>query len=209
MALMLLLSACRSGKASTAPAASPGPQATTSPAVAAQPSAEGAARFGMEVVARLAQEALYATGPIFIDPYVAPSARNEVEGALNTEVQRVRWAIATFPGPTKRTWFAAAPLTVKVSAFDDAAGTASVEVWVVSVFSREDLGLPETRFTRQQADLAWNQPTGSWRISKLATLIGPAAGLASDQTPSTPAELDSALAGHLLIQPADSHEDNQ
>jgi hypothetical protein len=43
----------------------------------------------------------------------------------------------------------ASPLTTEVVAFDPVAGTAAVEVWVVAVFSREDLGAPETRPRRQ------------------------------------------------------------
>lgn len=204
MAGVLLVFACGSGEASSAPSASPGPSASSSaPAITVEPSEASAARFGTEVVGKLEQEALYATGPGFLGPYVASGARDQVAGELNSRAQAVRWAIATFPGPTKRTWFTTAPLTVKVIAFDAPAGTAEVEVWVVAVFSREDLGSPETRFSRHQAELAWDRTARAWQITKLTALPGPAAALASEQSPSAPAELDSALTGHQLI-PASS-----
>lgn len=165
----------------------------------AGPTRESAARFGAEVVGRLEQEAFWARDDTFLTPVVSPAAHDDVAGVLDTRVGEVRWAIATFPGPARRTWFVAAPLAVEVAAFDPGAGTAQVRVWVVSVFSREDLGPPETRFSTEQADLVWDAATDAWRITGLSTTIGPSAALADDEKASTPAELDAALTGHRLI----------
>ncbi len=174
---------------------------STAPATVAGPTRESAARFGAEVVGRLEQEAFWADNDLFLAPVVAPAAHDEVAGVLDTRVGEVRWAIASFPGPTRRTWFATAPLTVEVAAFDPGPGTAQVRVWVVSVFSREDLGPPETRFSTEQADLVWDAATDAWRITGLSTTIGPSAALADDEKASTPSELDAALTGHRLIGP--------
>ncbi len=194
---------CGSGAARPAsPVASSDPAVvSTALATGAGPTRESAARFGAEVVGRLEQEAFWAEDDLFLTPVVSPAAHEEVAGVLDTRVGEVRWAIASFPGPTRRTWFATAPLTVEVAAFDPGAGTAQVRVWVVSVFSREDLGPPETRFSTEQADLVWDAATYAWRITGLSTTIGPSAALADDEKASTPAELDAALAGHRLIGP--------
>lgn len=196
--------ACGSGDARPAsPLATPDPVAGSAPAAAAAagPTEESAARFGADVVGRLEQAAFWAEGDAFLAPIVSPAAHDDVAGALDARVGDVRWAIATFPGPARRTWFAAAPLTVDVAAFDPDAGTAQVQVWVVSVFSREDLGPPETRFSTEQAYLEWDTGSGGWRITGLSSSIGPSAALAGDESAVTPGELDAALAGHRLIEP--------
>lgn len=192
---------CGSGAARPAsPLASPDPAfVSTAPVTVAGPTRESAARFGAEVVGRLEQEAFWAEDDTFLAPIVSPAAHDDVAGVLDTRVGEVRWAIASFPGPTRRTWFVTAPLTVEVAAFDLGAGTAQVRVWVVSVFSREDLGPPETRFSTEQADLVWDAATYAWRITGLSTTIGPSAALADDEKAATPAELDAALTGHRLI----------
>ena len=161
------------------------------------PSRESAARFGAEVVGRLEQEAFWADGPGFLDPVVAGDG--SVVVGLDARVDGVRWAIATFPGPTRRTWFVAAPLTVEVVEFDGSAGRAVVRVWVVSVFSREDLGPAETSFTTETADLVWDGDGGVWRVESLAVSAGPAVALSVNDVAVTPAELDAALVGHRLI----------
>jgi hypothetical protein len=158
-----------------------------------------AAVFAAGVVGRLQQEAFYATDVSFLEPVVWPGALDRVAGELDGRVEPVRWAIATFPGETERTWFVSAPLTVAVTGFDPGAGTASVEVWLVTVFARENLGPPETRFVLERAELRWDG--GRWLLAGLESAPGPAAALAADQVPSTPAELTAALDDHRLIEP--------
>ena len=203
---LVLATGCGSGvPGGASPVGPPDPSAPADePAPPAGPTEESAARFAVEVVARLGQDALYAPDDSLLEPFVSPDARDVVAGTLDAQVGEVRWALATFPGQTRRVWFAAAPLTVAVTAFDGVAGTASVAVWVVAVFSREDLGPPETRFSIEQADLVWDDTTSRWRLTVLAGGPGPAAALASDQVPVTPAELDSALHGHRLIPATDT-----
>ncbi len=161
------------------------------------PTNESASTFGADIVARLNQEAFYASDSLFADPFVHPDAHHEVVGEMNQRVEDLRWAIATFPGATHRSWFVASPLTVNVTDFDAQAGTATVEVWVVTVFSREDLGSVDSRFYTERADLTWDG-TG-WLITKLASSAGPSASLALDEAPTTPADLDELLEGHDLI----------
>ena len=110
------------------------------------------------MVGRLEQDAFYATDASFVEPFVASGAHEQVVGTLDARVADVRWAIATLPGPTRRVWFVTAPLTVAVTAFDPDAGTASVVVWMVSVFSREDLGPPETRFSLEAGRADMGRP---------------------------------------------------
>jgi hypothetical protein len=162
-----------------------------------RPSFESVAAFGVGVVGRLEQEAFYAQDGSFVEPYVWPGAREVVVGELDARVDLVRWAIATVPGSTERTWFVSAPLTVEMVDFDPVAGTATVEVWVVSVFSREVLGAPETRFVIERADLRWD--VDGWLIAGLEARPGPGAALGVDQVVSTPAELDGLLDGHRLV----------
>ena len=192
---------CGSGDVGVAsPPASPGPTAPTGSQVGlGGPTEESAARFAVDVVGRLEQEAFWATDGGFLDPIVVPDAREVVVGELKGRVDEARWAIATFPGPTRRTWFVAAPLTVEVAGFDPAAGRAVVRVWVVSVFSREDLGMPQSSFTVEEADLVWDSAERVWRVEALRVSPGPAVSLASTEVPVLPAELDTALAGHRLI----------
>ena len=198
---VLMATSCGSGVAGGAsPVGTPDPSNAADASTAVPgPTEESAADFAASVVGRLEQDAFYATDASFVEPFVASGAHEQVVGTLDATVSDVRWAIATLPGPTRRVWFVTAPLTVAVTAFDPNAGTASVVVWMVSVFSREDLGPPETRFSLEQADLTWDAPTGSWRIVRLTSAPGPTAALAADQIPMTPGELDTALSGHRLI----------
>jgi len=198
---VLLVTSCGSGVAGGAsPAGAPDPSSGADASTAVPgPTEESAAVFAASVVGRLEQDAFYATDASFVEPFVASGAHDHVVGTLDARVADVRWAIATLPGPTRRVWFVTAPLTVAVTAFDPDAGTASVVAWMVSVFSREDLGPPETRFTLEQADLTWDGPTRTWRIVDLTSAPGPAAALAADQIPMTPGELDTALSAHRLV----------
>lgn len=201
--LVLLAAGCGSGAVvPTSSLAGPDPTAGTSetPPGTDQPTVESAAWFGAEVLGRLEQEAFWADDDAFLATVAAPDAFDLVAGALSARVDEVRWAIATFPGETKRTWFASAPLTVEVTDVDATARTAEVAVWVVSVFSREDLGPPETRFTIERAELIWDDASSGWRIRSLTVTPGPSVSLAGGQVPVTAGELDSALAGHLLIR---------
>lgn len=197
-----MATSCGSGVAGGAsPVGTPDPSSEADASTAVPgPTEESAAAFAASVVGRLEQDAFYATDSSFVEPFVASGAHDQVVGTLDATVAGVRWAIATLPGPTRRVWFVTAPLTVAVTAFDPSAGAASVVVWMVSVFSREDLGPPETRFTLEHADLTWDNPTGTWRIVKLTSAPGPTAALAADQNPMTPGELDAALSGHRLVQ---------
>lgn len=197
----LMATSCGSGVAGGAsPVGAPDPSSPgVAPATATGPSEESAASFAASVIGRLEQDAFYATDASFVEPFVASGAVEQVVGMLDSTVADVRWAIDTLPGPTRRVWFVTAPLTVAVTALDLAAGTAAVTVWMVSVFSREDLGPPEIRFSLEQADLEWDAPTGGWRIVSLTSVPGPTAALAADQIPVTPSELDAALVGHRLV----------
>lgn len=163
----------------------------------ASPTVESAAEFAVAVVGRLEQEAFYAADPSFVEPFVWPESYDEVVGSLDARVDAVRWAIATFPGSTERTWFVSAPLSVEVTGVDPEAGTATVEVWAVTVFAREDLGPPETRFVTAEAELRWDGDR--WLIAGLGTRPGPSASLALDEASSTPEQLTAELEGHQLI----------
>jgi hypothetical protein len=161
------------------------------------PSEESAAGFAVEVVTPLLSAAFYAEDGSFVDDVVAPDRVDVVAGVLDGLVSELRWAIATAPGATERSWFVAAPLTVKLDEVDRAAGTAVVEVWAVTVFSRQGLAGPESRFVVETVELVWD--TGRWWLVDLSVDPGPAAGLALSETPATPVELDEALTGHGLV----------
>lgn len=201
MLAVLLVTSCGSGVAGGAsPVGTPDPSSEADALAAVPgPTEESAAAFAASVIGRLEQDAFYATDDLFVEPFVASGAHEQVVGTLDARVADVRWAIATLPGPSQRVWFVTAPLTVAVTGFDPDAGTASVVVWMVSVFSREDLGPPQTRFTLEQADLTWDNPTSTWRILSLTSAPGPTAALATNQNPMTPGELDAALSGHRLV----------
>jgi hypothetical protein len=159
--------------------------------------AESAEAFASGVVGRLLQEAFYAEDGSFLAEVVAPSRLEMVAGVLDGLVGELRWAIATAPGGTERSWFVSAPLTLEVIDLDRTAGTAVVEVWVVTVFSRQGLAGPESRFVLETADLVWVDD--QWWLADLAVDSGPAVGLALGETPSTPADLDEVLDGHVLV----------
>jgi hypothetical protein len=135
----------------------------------------------------------------YLDEWVAPDHRGEVAAEIGGRVEELRWAIATLLGETERTWFVAAPLSVGVTALDPTAGDAVVEVWIVTVFSREGLGAPETRFLLETAELRW--ASGRWLITGLTLEPGPSVGLALDEVPISAAALDEVLSAHELIGP--------
>jgi hypothetical protein len=161
------------------------------------PSAESALVAGPWIVGRLLEAAFYADGASFLAGLVSPGAYDRVADVLAGRMDELRWAIATVPGETERAWFVSAPLTAEVVGLDERAGTAVVEVWIVTVFSRLGLGVPESRFMTATAGLRWED--GQWLISDLGFESGPSAALAFSEVPATAADLDGRLAGHQLL----------
>ena len=104
-------------------------------------------------------------GLMFTPSEAAVQARQVEVARTNFELSG--WAEA----PDSRRIYHLAPLAVRLTAFDDDAVTASVEVWAVTLVGVGDTG--GAVFTTSTLELAADEDTGTWRVWALDTVEGP------------------------------------
>lgn len=149
-------------------------------------------------VAGLADDWLYASAEDFersMRSVFAPDHHEELRAiVLNHGVGLMRTALATAPSQ-EATWFFTQPLSTAV--VQESSALAVVQVWDVSVFSREGVSEPTATWTMHEVELV--SVDGRWMVSDWQSKPGPVPRTHQLQDPSRADVLTAKLFEHHRV----------
>lgn len=185
--------------ASAPEAVGPGPTREVDGAPAGfERSRAGAEAAAIAYTATLSQRLLYLEPADAEGAVRAVAARASADTLATDTLAGLAAARAPLEVGTGVTWWIVEALAVKVEAF----GTdrARVSVWLVRVLSRQGVVVPQTSWVTETVELVWEE--GDWRLWSDTSTAGPTPVPDGSDLPASAAELDAALTGFELVDPA-------
>lgn len=146
-----------------------------------------------QLIAKLEQQAFYATDGSFLGGVAAPEAIDQIAKSLALRVEGQRWDLA---GTDGNVWYVTAALAASTPVVESE--RVELSVWVHGVFNRADGPHPEARYWVETAELQLLD--GQWLLVGLEEPgDAPQAMLPLAVEPSTSAETDVRLGAYRLL----------
>lgn len=175
----------------TEPAASV-PNGNVSPAVTTgfTRDSEGASRAAV-AYATASQKWLYLTDQQITDAVTAIATPGSAQRLASDVVDDVRTARERLGKSAGRVWWLVRPLAWRVSA--QTPDEATVEVWIVTILSAQEVAAPQTEFATVTVEFLWSD--NDWRVDAVRDTPGPTPMTGPNDQPWDAEPFDKSLDG--------------
>jgi hypothetical protein len=155
---------------------------------------EGASRAAV-AYATASQEWLYLTDQQITDAVTAIATQASAQRLASDVVDDVRAARERLGKSAGRVWWLVRPLAWRVSA--QTPDEATVEVWILTVLSAQEVAAPQTEFATVTVELAWSDD--DWRVDAVRDTPGPTPMTGPNDQPWDAEPFDKSLNGFTRI----------
>jgi hypothetical protein len=155
---------------------------------------EGASRAAV-AYATASQEWLYLTDQQITAAVTAIATQASAQRLASDVVDDVRTARERLGKSAGRVWWLVRPLAWRVSA--QTPDEATVEVWIVTVLSAQEVAAPQTEFATVTVELAWSDD--DWRVDAVRDTPGPTPMTGPNDQPWDTEPFDKSLNGFTRI----------